>query len=71
MSEETVRKWMIEEGSWETKKRKEVRMYQRRERRSRFGELLQGDGSPHDWFEGRSGRCTLLQFVDDAMSELR
>ena len=43
-------------------------MHQRRKRRRRFGELIQGDGSPHDWFEGRSEKCTLLQFVDDATS---
>ena len=69
LSAETLRKWMIEEGIWKFKKKKAVRIYQRRTRRSRFGELLQGDGSPHDWFEGRSEKCTLLQFVDDATSK--
>jgi transposase len=68
LSAETVRKWLIEEGLWKAKRRKEARAYQRRARRSRFGELLQGDGSPHDWFEGRSDKCTLLLFVDDATS---
>lgn len=57
---------MIEEGLWEAKKKKAIRVYQRRARRSRFGELVQGDGSSHDWFEGRGLLCTLLQFVDDA-----
>ncbi len=37
-----------------------------RERRPRFGELIQIDGSPHDWFEGRGPRCTLIVFIDDA-----
>jgi hypothetical protein len=69
LSKETIRKWMIEEGIWKAKKKKEKRVYQRRTRRSRFGELLQGDGSPHDWFEGRAEKCTLLQFVDDATSK--
>ncbi len=50
VSEETVRKWLIEEGLWETKRKRELRIYQRRERRKRFGELIQGDRSPHDWF---------------------
>lgn len=68
LSAETVRKWLIEEELWKPKKKKERRVYQRRERRSRFGELLQGDGSPHDWLEGRGPKCTLLQFVDDATS---
>ena len=69
VSEETVRKWLIEEGVWEVRSKKEKRVYQRRKRRSRFGELIQGDGSPHDWFEGRGNKCTLLQFVDDATSQ--
>jgi len=69
VSSETLRKWLIEEGIWKAKKSKEVKIYQRRTRRSCFGELLQGDGSPHDWFEGRSEKCTLLQFVDDATSK--
>lgn len=69
VSEETVRKWLIEEGLWKVKRKKDKKVYQRRKRRSRFGELIQGDGSPHDWFEGRSTKCTLLQFVDDATSQ--
>ena len=39
-------------------------------RRPRFGELIQIDGSPHDWFEGRGPRCTLIVFIDDAMGRL-
>jgi transposase len=69
ISAETLRKWMKEEGIWQAKKRKERRVYHRRQRRDRFGELLEGDGSPHDWFEGRGEKCTLLQFVDDATSK--
>lgn len=69
LSSETLRKWMMEEGLWKGKRQKQVRVHQRRQRRSRFGELLQGDGSPHDWFEGRAAKCTLLQFVDDATSK--
>ena len=40
------------------------------ERRPRFGELIQIDGSPHDWFEGRGPRCTLIVFIDDATGRL-
>ena len=36
----------------------------------RSGELIQIDGSPHDWFEGRAPRCTLIVFIDDATSRL-
>lgn len=45
------------------KKRKHRR---RRPPMERFGELLQGDGSEHDWLEGRGPMLTLLHFVDDA-----
>ena len=41
-----------------------------RDRRACFGELIQIDGSPHDWFEGRAERCTLLVFIDDATGKL-
>jgi hypothetical protein len=70
LSAETLRKWMIEEEIWVSKKKKDKRVYQRRPRRSRFGELLQGDGSPHDWFEGRSEKCCLIHFIDDATNEI-
>jgi hypothetical protein len=66
LSNETLRKWMIGAGIRRPKKRKEQKVYQRRTRRSRFGELLQGDGSPHAWFGDRGEKCCLLQFVDDA-----
>ena len=66
ISNETLRQWLIKEGLWKAKRKKEIKVYQRRTRRSRFGELIQGDGSPHDWFEGRDEKCSLLQFVDDA-----
>ncbi len=66
VSNETLRQWMITEGMLRPKKRKEQKIYQRRTRRSRFGELLQGDGSPHAWFEDRGEKCVFLQFVDDA-----
>ncbi len=41
-----------------------------RPRRPRLGEPVQIDGSPHDWFEGRGPRCTLIVFIDDATSRL-
>jgi hypothetical protein len=41
-----------------------------RDRRARLGEMIQIDGSPHDWFEGRSDACTLLVFIDDATGKL-
>src|SRR5277367_493916 len=70
LSRETLRNWMIEEGIWVSRKKKDKRAYQRRPRRSQFGALLQGDGSHHDWFEGRGEKCCLIHFIDDATNEI-
>jgi len=67
---ESVRKIMIEHGIWKPKLKKRQKIYQRRMPRSRFGELIQVDGSLHDWFEGRAPECVLLVFIDDASSSL-
>jgi hypothetical protein len=55
---------------WKRRKAKKVVVHQLRERRACFGELVQIDGSPQDWFEGRAERCTLLVFIDDATGQL-
>jgi len=64
ISSETLRQWMISDGVWKTKN------HPTRERRPRMGELVQIDGTPHDWFEGRSAKCSLMVFIDDATSKL-
>ena len=66
VSIETVRQFLTELGLWKPKTRKAARPFQARERRARFGELIQIDGSPHAWFEGRGPSCTLIVFIDDA-----
>ena len=70
ISDEKVRQIMIAEGLWKTRRKRKLQVFQMRERRARFGELVQIDGSDYDWFEGRSPRCTLLVFVDDATGKL-
>jgi transposase len=70
LSKESVRKLMIAEGLWKARKAKKVVVHQLRERRACFGELVQIDGSPHDWFEGRVPACVLLVFIDDATGKL-
>jgi transposase len=70
LSDESVRKLMIEEGLWKPRKAKKVVIHQLRERRACFGELIQIDGSPHNWFEGRGPACVLLVFIDDATGQL-
>jgi transposase len=70
LSVEAVRQLMIAEGLWQVRRAHCAVIHQLRERRARVGELIQIDGSPHDWFEGRAPKCTLLVFVDDATSQL-
>ena len=70
LSVETTRQIMISAGIWHPKSKKRARTHPPRERRSQFGELVQIDGSPHDWFEGRGERCCLLVIIDDATSAL-
>jgi transposase len=70
ISDERVRQLMIVEGLWKPRKARKLVTHQMRERRASFGELVQIDGSPHDWFEGRAPACTLLVFIDDATGRL-
>ena len=70
LSDESVRQLMMAEGLWKPRKVKKGVTHQLRERRACFGELIQIDGSPHDWFEGRAEACVLLVFIDDATGKL-
>lgn len=69
-SVETLRKWMVEDGLWQVKVQRRACIHQPRARRDQLGELVQIDGSPHDWFEGRGKRCNLTVFIDDATGQL-
>lgn len=70
---ETVRQIMIRNNIWKSKKRKRGQYFSWRERRSAYGELVQFDGSYHDWFEGRNPdlkEACLLAAIDDATGKL-
>lgn len=69
INKETLRLTLIEKGLWRNG-HGALTVHVWRERRDCRGELVQLDGSPHDWFEGRAPKCTLLAFIDDASSEL-
>ena len=69
ISKDTLRKWLIETGDWE-KIRKSREHRQWRERKHHNGELIQIDGSHHDWFEGRGPRCVLMGYIDDATGKV-
>ena len=72
VSKETVGQWMIEGKLWRAGRSKPDKLvHVWRERRSRFGELVQWDTSTHDWLEGRgSGRIYLISMIDDATSRV-
>jgi transposase len=67
----TLRDWMRDAGLWSRTRRARPR-HTRRERMAHFGELVQLDGSFHDWFEGRGARAgqrsCMMSLVDDATS---
>ena len=69
MSRETLRKWMVEDGLWLSRKQRRS-FHQPRLRRESYGELIQIDGSDHRWFEDRGAACSLLVFIDDATGKL-
>jgi transposase-like protein len=65
VNDETLRMWLIEAGEWKkTRRRKKHRQW--RERKHHYGEMVQMDGSHHDWFEGRGPGCVLMGYIDDA-----
>lgn len=67
---DTVRKWLMAAGLWQSRKRKVETIHQWRERRACFGELVQWDTSDHDWLEGRGERLYLIAMIDDATSRV-
>jgi transposase len=62
---ETLRRWMLAEGLW-SRERKRRKHRQRRERKAHFGEMVQMDGSFHEWLEDRGPEGCLIDLVDDA-----
>jgi transposase len=65
ISVSTVRRWMLSEGLW-SRERKVRAHRSRRARKEHFGELVQMDGSFHEWLEERGPRGCLMNLVDDA-----
>lgn len=62
---DTLRRWLLASGAWAVRRRRQKHR-QWRERKPCFGQLVQMDGSEHDWFEGRGGRAVLMVMIDDA-----
>lgn len=65
LSPDTLTALLQERHLWQRRRQREKHR-QRRERRASFGGMVQMDGSPHDWFEGRAPRRELMVLIDDA-----
>jgi hypothetical protein len=65
----TLRVWLSAAGLWQPQRRRKLHR-RRRPRREHCGELVQLDGSHHDWFEGRRGAAVLMVMIDDATGRI-
>ena len=70
LSRSTVRRILLEQGIASPRKRRAPKHRSRRERYPQKGMLLQTDGSPHDWLEGRGPKLCLIGAIDDATNEV-
>ena len=70
LSRETLRRLLRTSGIGSPRKRRPPAHRQRRLRSGRAGELVQLDGSPHDWLEGRGPHLTALGMQDDATGKI-
>ncbi|MDP3981112.1 MAG: ISNCY family transposase [Chlamydiota bacterium] len=68
LSDETLRLWLVKEGIWDKRRKSRVHR-QWRERRACFGEMIQIDGSHHNWLEERGPKLVLMGYIDDATGE--
>jgi transposase len=65
VSKEKLRQVMIGAGIWRARHRR-GEVHQWRARKPFAGELVQMDGSHHDWLEGRGPKLVLMGYIDDA-----
>jgi hypothetical protein len=65
LSDETVRRWMRAEGLVNGRRRPRPHR-QWREPSACCGQMVQMDGSHHDWLEGRGPELVLMGYIDDA-----
>jgi transposase len=70
LSRETLRRLLRQHGLGSPRKRRAPAHRQRRLRSAQLAELVQLDGSPHDWLEGRGPHLTALGMQDDATGKI-
>ena len=66
---ETLRLWFIE-ADIPYKKRRAPKHRSWRPRKECYGEMIQMDGSHHDWLEARGPKCVLMGYIDDATGKI-
>jgi len=66
ISHEKLRQIMIGQGLWKVRKRRDGPVYQWRERKAYIGEMVQLDGSHHEWLEDRGPKMVFMGYIDDA-----
>jgi hypothetical protein len=66
VSDETLRLWLIEAGLWHIRRQRKPKERTWRKRKDHWGEMIQMDGSHHDWLEGRGPKLVLMGYIDDA-----
>ena len=69
LSDETLRKWLMAVGLWQ-RRRKRSKHRQWRQRKECFGEMVQMDGSHHNWLEHRGPELVLMAYIDDATNNV-
>jgi hypothetical protein len=66
---EKLRQIMIARGLWQVRRQKKT-VHQWRERKHYLGEMVQMDGSHHEWLEGRGSKLVFMGYVDDATNRV-
>ena len=69
VNRETLRRWLLE-GSYVSRRRSRRKHRQWRKRKAYCGQMVQMDGSHHDWLEGRGPRLVLMGYIDDATNRI-
>ena len=70
LSREKIRRILRSHGIATPRKRRASKHRSRRDRRMAEGMMLQVDGSPHDWLQGRGPRLCLIGAIDDATGKV-
>jgi len=70
VSDETLRLWLVKDGLWRVDRRRNRKKRTWRARKDKFGQMVQMDGSHHDWLEGRGPKLVLMGYIDDATGKI-